>query len=65
METKARITVKVQGVEIDEEGEGIGAIDQTEVPTSEQDTSLIQRIPQHLPYHHLRVWMVVAALVVA
>lgn len=40
--SEARIIKKVQGAETDEEGEGIGAIDQTEVPTSEQGASLAQ-----------------------
>lgn len=44
VETQLRNITKVQGVETGEEAEGIGAIDQTEVPTSERDTSLVQRI---------------------
>ena len=65
METEAYILMKVQGVEIDEEERGFGAIDRTGVPTSEQVDSSVWRIPQHLLYHHLRVSAVKAALVVA
>ena len=42
MEAEACLVKKVQGVEIDEEGEGIGATDPTELPTSEQDASPAQ-----------------------
>lgn len=63
VEIEARTKTKVRGVEIDEEGGGFGPIDQTEDPISEQEASLAQRFPQHLPYHHLPA--VEAALVVA
>ena len=45
MVTQDRIIMKAQGVEIDEEAEGVEAIDRTDVPTSERDTSLVQLIP--------------------
>lgn len=65
VEFEARIIMRVKGAETGEEGEGIGAIEQTEAPVSEQGASLAQRIPQHLPYHHLQVLAVEAALVLA
>ena len=40
METGLRTTIKAQEVEIDKEATEIEAIDPSEIPTSEQDTSL-------------------------
>ena len=65
VETEVRTVMKEQGAATDEEGEGIGAIEQMKAPTSEQGASLAQRIPQHLPCHHLQVLVVEAALVFA
>lgn len=49
VETEARVIMKVQGVEIDEEGGAVGAIDQTEDPTSGQYASLALQISQCHP----------------
>lgn len=68
VETEVQILMKQGGEaleeETEEEGEAIEAIEafeRTEVPTKEQDASLAQRIPQHLPCHLLRVLAVEAA----
>lgn len=65
-ETEAHTLLNQQGEapeEEIEEGEAVEAIEQTEVPTNEQDAFLAQRIPRHLPYHLLRVLVVETASV--